>query len=81
MVQNKAVFLVRWFVIVILWTAAVIGAEAESGFPVIEGVRLCQTYRLKEGVATKVGKPKPCREKKKVFQLSQNLRGGSSLPQ
>lgn len=78
---TKAEFLVRWFVIVMLWTAAVMGAEAGNDFPVIEGVRLCQTYRMKDGVATKVGRPKPCREKKKVFQLSQNLRGGSSLPQ
>lgn len=69
-------------VMVMLWTAAVMAADEGAGkFPIIEGVRICQTYRLKDGVAVKVGKPKPCREKKHVYTLSQNLKGGSYVPE
>lgn len=74
--------MVRWFVIVMLWTAAVMGSdEGGAKIPTLEGIRLCQSYRLKDGAAVKVGKPKPCREKKQIFYLSQNLKGGSYVPQ
>jgi len=56
-------------------------ASSGEAMPIVEGTRLCQSYRLRDGVATKVGKPHPCREKKHVQQLSENLRGGATLPQ
>ncbi len=88
---------VRWFVIASLWVAVVLGGQeksevaaksslaagavAVSTFPQIEGVRVCQTYRLRQGTAVKVGAPHPCHEKKRLVQLSENLRGGAYVPQ
>ncbi len=94
---GNGMHVVRWFVVALLWTAVVVGKEnrarvavgvspvamsSEAGtLPLVEGTRLCQTYRLKDGVASKVGKPHPCREKKRIQALSENLRGGATLPQ
>ncbi len=58
-----------------------VAMSTNPALPLVEGMRLCQSYRLKDGVASKVGRPHPCHEKKHIQQLSENLHGGATLPQ
>lgn len=43
-------------------------------------VRMCQSFRFKDGVPVKIGEPHPCREPRNQ-RLASNVMGGAVLPQ